>query len=370
MQIEIGVRGRTTAHKLPTMKQDHHKFKTKGKGKKAKAAQYNNCIGEILWDVPVRCVCPPYLHILPGVVKRHHDLLESECHKLDVAIAKDIAISPVTLSDSIFHKHVQLYWEINKLKAQHREAIKLLEEVDESTPLGVLQQEDKLKTRIGQLDASIEASRSAAADDLGLHSGPITCNLEVVLRVQKIEIQAYHSRSFVGNHCSQYLKQSVFTDLYASIPLKTTELTVNPRTQQRAEKTATIFKQVTYLFSAVHRAISHSDPIPESDIDVKQDTIDRYLAVYRQHFPMKILPKHHILEDNVVPWIRRWGFGMGFHGEQGGETLHAEFNSLKRRHNGIKCPVQQILSIMKEHHTKTSPLIQAHVIQPKKRKLQ
>ena len=84
------------------------------------------------------------------------------------------------------------------------------------------------------------------------------------------------------------------------------------------------------------------------------------------------LPKHHFLEDHVVPWIRRWGggFGMGFHDEQGGEALHAELNSLKRRHHGIKSPVQQILSIMKEHHTKTSPLIQAHLIQPKKRKLQ
>ena len=82
------------------------------------------------------------------------------------------------------------------------------------------------------------------------------------------------------------------------------------------------------------------------------------------------LPKYHFLEDHVVPSIRRWGFGMGFHGEQGAEALHAELNSLKRRHHGIKSPVQQILSIMKEHRTKTSPLIQALVIQPKKRKLQ
>ena len=134
--------------------------------------------------------------------------------------------------------------------------------------------------------------------------------------------------------------------------MKTTELTENPHTRQTAEKIATIFKWVTYLFFEVHRAISHSNPIPESDIDGTQDTIDKYLAVYRQHFPIKILSKHNFLEDHVVPWVRRWGFGMGFHGEQGGEALHSEFNSLKRRHHGIKSPVYQILSIMKEHHTK------------------
>ena len=93
--------------------------------------------------------------------------------QVDVAIAKDIDRRPVTLSDSVFQKHVQLYREINKLKAQRREAVKLLGEVDESTPLRVLQEEeDKLKTRIGQFDASIEASGSAAADDLGLHLDP------------------------------------------------------------------------------------------------------------------------------------------------------------------------------------------------------
>ena len=208
-----------------------------------------------------------------------------------------------------------------------------------------------------------------AASNLGLTSGPVTAHLEVILKKHKIEIQAYHSRSFVGNHCSQYLKEPVFTDLCDSIPSKTAELTKNSHIQETAERISSKFKQLACLFSAVHRAVSHCNPIPESDIDDIQDLIDSYLAFYRQHFPMKILPKHHFLEDHATQWIRRWGFGMGFHGEQGGEALHAEFNILQRRAQGIQQRAQQMISIMKEHHTKTSPRIQEHVVHAKKRKL-
>ena len=34
---------------------------------------------------------PPYLHILLGIVKRHHDMLEKECHSIDLQIADVLA---------------------------------------------------------------------------------------------------------------------------------------------------------------------------------------------------------------------------------------------------------------------------------------
>ena len=36
-------------------------------------------------------VCPPYLHILLGVTQKHHHLLESFCHELDLNVARDLA---------------------------------------------------------------------------------------------------------------------------------------------------------------------------------------------------------------------------------------------------------------------------------------
>ena len=45
------------------------------------------------------------------------------------------------------------------------------------------------------------------------------------------------------------------------------------------------------------------------------------MGYYRLTFPQAtVLPKMHILEDHVVPWIRRWRVGFGFMGEQGAEV--------------------------------------------------
>lgn len=41
--------------------------------------------------------------------------------------------------------------------------------------------------------------------------------------------------------------------------------------------------------------------------------------------------------DNMVPWIRKWVMGTGFHSEQGAESIHALFNCLKRTCSKIHC---------------------------------
>lgn len=132
----------------------------------------------------------------------------------------------------------------------------------------------------------MDAKRGAAAADLDLTSGPVTSNLESVLQRHGIAIQAYHSRSFVGNHCSQYLKEAVYTDLYVAFQRKQH----NSQKACRFAKMLRKFRKLTNLYSTVHRALSHSNAIPVSEIDVIQELIDNYLAFYRQNFPMKILP--------------------------------------------------------------------------------
>ena len=36
-----------------------------------------------------------------------------------------------------------------------------------------------------------------------------------------------------------------------------------------------------------------------------------------------------MLEDHILPWIKKWRVGCGMMGEQGAESLHAQFNKLK-----------------------------------------
>ena len=86
------------------------------------------------------------------------------------------------------------------------------------------------------------------------------------------------------------------------------------------------------------------------------DNIARFMAYYRSQFPTAtVTPKLHMLEEHVVPWIKRWGMGFGLLGEQGAESIHAYFNSLKRTYSGIPDGLQRLKQMMVEHHLHVAP---------------
>ena len=106
IQLEQSYRGVSAARKLSSLRKQHRRFVQEGGKKKNKAALYENVIHAPLLNIRITHVCPPYLHILLGITKRHHDLLEENCNKIDCAIAACLAKSNVNLSDSVFHKYV------------------------------------------------------------------------------------------------------------------------------------------------------------------------------------------------------------------------------------------------------------------------
>ena len=75
---------------------------------------------------------------------------------------------------------------------------------------------------------------------------------------------------------------------------------------------------------------------------------------------ISITPKLHILEDHVVPWMREWQQGLGVMGEQGAESIHAQFNVLRRTYNNIKSNTERLKHMLKEHHLQVSPFTQEH----------
>ncbi len=84
--------------------------------------------------------------------------------------------------------------------------------------------------------------------------------------------------------------------------------------------------------------------------------IRRSLQFYRIEFPdARIPPKIHMLEEHMVPWIRRWEIGTWFHSEQGAESIHAVFNSLKQTHCSIRNPLDSLRRVMVEHYLRNSP---------------
>ncbi len=97
--------------------------------------------------------------------------------------------------------------------------------------------------------------------------------------------------------------------------------------------------------------------------------IKDFMEFYRKQFPRAtILPKLHIMEEHVVPWVKRWRVGAGLMGEQGEESIHAHCKRLERIHQGIPNDVDRLKFIMKEHQLESEPSLNSLRPPPKKRK--
>ena len=93
------------------------------------------------------------------------------------------------------------------------------------------------------------------------------------------------------------------------------------------------------------------------------------MKIYRTEFPRaSILPKMHILEDHVVPWLQRWGIGAGLMGEQGAESLHAHVHKLETNFSTIPNKVDRLKYIFRMYNLETAPTLLSIKPDSKKRK--
>ena len=96
--------------------------------------------------------------------------------------------------------------------------------------------------------------------------------------------------------------------------------------------------------------------------------IEELMSYFRKTWPNEsVTPKMHLLESHCVDFIRNCGLGLNIYGEQGVESMHAEFNSMNSTFCHMK-GVQRLKSVLSEHYIKNSP--EALKIRPtiKKRK--
>lgn len=94
------------------------------------------------------------------------------------------------------------------------------------------------------------------------------------------------------------------------------------------------------------------------------------MSFYRAEFPWAtILPKMHIMEDHVIPWLKRFHIGAGLMGEQGAESIHARMMKLERDYRGIKDELDSLKYIVHEQALYTAPSLSALRPPVKKRKL-
>lgn len=67
----------------------------------------------------------------------------------------------------------------------------------------------------------------------------------------------------------------------------------------------------------------------------------------------------HLLEDHVVPWLRRYHLGAGIMGEQGAESIHAHLNRLEATYAGIPNKLSRLKYLFKMYIVEVNALLQS-----------
>ncbi len=149
---------------------------------------------------------------------------------------------------------------------------------------------------------------------------------------------------------------------------KTKQLTKNQNTLDKAVETKDVFDKLNDSFREVHHIISHCEPICNDELEFVDTLIQRYMEEYRTNFPGKAIPKQHFLEAHCVPWMRRYGFGLGLHGEQGGELIHSTMSRLQRIGKHIRNDRKRLETVMTTQLLMISPDLKACQPETKKTK--
>ena len=98
--------------------------------------------------------------------------------------------------------------------------------------------------------------------------------------------------------------------------------------------------------------------------------IKEYIKMFRRKYAnVNLIPKQHLLEFHCIDWLKRFGFGMAFHGKQwGGGRLHAYLNRIKQSSTGILKEGDRMKYIMKTAITQNAPELRTIVPSSKKKK--
>ena len=102
------------------------------------------------------------------------------------------------------------------------------------------------------------------------------------------------------------------------------------------------------MYTSINKAAVPNDPILQYII-IGRD-ISFFMSWYRMHVKAAITPKMHLLEEHLVPWLRKWKLGMDKMAEHGAESIHSRINSLKHFYANIPNKEKQLKELVKAHH--------------------
>ena len=87
-------------------------------------------------------------------------------------------------------------------------------------------------------------------------SGPICSKLDGILNEAHITPQAYHSRSFIGNHCHRYITDNIYKKLTTFIFRQTVQLTNDQSIIDNAQVVRAKFNTLNEAYHDIHSYLS------------------------------------------------------------------------------------------------------------------
>ncbi len=113
------------------------------------------------------------------------------------------------------------------------------------------------------------------------------------------------------------------------------------------------------LYADCRAIFSSSDRVDAEKLVVLEERVKTFMSAARSDVVKRsrgrITPKLHLLESHVVPSVKRFGIGLGMLGEQGGESIHAEFNLLARTFDNVVRELDRLKMVVKQHCLTTLP---------------
>nr|XP_054764922.1 uncharacterized protein LOC129271647 [Lytechinus pictus] len=342
----------TQQRDLESMEEDLEKFKIRNVPKEC-----NNVVRKPLFRIPLNQICPPGLHLSLGIFLKHFNALEHQCHALDLEAASILASGDIRNSDDAFSRFItkkQLTKKISELEEEHKDLLdqhlymSLL--YPDSQPVALLQETAQEKrTEMKKLEAQV-----SKIPEMTEGQGPIVKALDGVLQTINVKRQAYHGKSFVGNHVHKCLKEENIDKITNTIIEKTNE--VCPVLCEKAKITAKKYNTLLKLYGSCHIIFNSARVLTMEEISKLDTSIKDYMSFFRANFQDSITPKMHILEDHVMPWSQRWRVGLGLLGEQGGEGMHVHLNNIRSNLRGFTDELTMHMQSVKSQWAYSNPL--------------
>ncbi|XP_057300002.1 uncharacterized protein LOC130630499 [Hydractinia symbiolongicarpus] len=374
MQKPKAEREAVTQRTLKSLTDDLLAFRQSG-GDIKNAKHFNNVIHERLFNIPIDQVALPALHISLGTFLKIFNMLETACSDLDIKLtANGQSLDPDALT------FIERCQKLKDCKWVIKDCEEKIELVNQALAVEIFRNPENAnelrniyEPRIVFLsnklkEKSNEAEKIQNESGTERWDGPCTRKLDETLKLLNVERQAYHGRSFVGNHVHKMLKDDNIMKLCNSIPELICHMGYRGTdVHKEAIGICVKFKKLFWYYAQCHALMNSREKFDEKMLNDLETAIENFMNFYRKTWPdASITPKLHMLENHAIDFVRRWGTAFGFYGEQGAESIHPTFNKLMATYCQMKPPTKRLQAMMNEHLTRVHP--RSQVLRPSIRK--